>query len=138
MTHWLHSQSWLINEDNCAKVLQQADKSRAIAPALTLQTWREGGTVALPGTRSFAIEDTIQAILKQRVTFIVLSPAMVYALAEVLQVASYHPSKLDSVRTIHLGGEAVTRDVLLKCATLFPSAKVCLNHGMTEGGGFFT
>jgi acyl-CoA synthetase (AMP-forming)/AMP-acid ligase II len=136
MTHWLHSQSWLINEENGAKVLQQADISRAISPALMLQTWREGGTVVLPGTRSFAIEDTIQAILKQRVTFIVLSPAMVYALAEAL--ASYHPSKLDSVRTIHLGGEAVTRDVLLKCATLFPSAKVCLNHGMTEGGGFFT
>jgi acyl-CoA synthetase (AMP-forming)/AMP-acid ligase II len=134
MTHILHSESWLINTGNCALVLQQAHNSRAIAPAVTLQTWREGGTVVVP-SKSFAIEDTLDAIIQHRVTFIVLSPAMVHALAHDL---ASRPGTLDSVRTIQLGGDTVTKNLLMKCAALFPSARVCINHGMTEGGGFFT
>lgn len=134
LTHMLHSQSWLINTSNCALVLQQAHNSRAIAPAITLQTWREGGTVVM-SSASFAIEDTMDAIIQHGVTFIVLTPAMVHALAHDL---ASRPGKLDSVRTVQLGGDTITKDVLVKCAALFPSAKVCINHGMTEGGGFFT
>ena len=134
VSHVLESQSWLINQHNCALVLQQAHNSRAIAPATTLQTWREGGAIVMPSA-SFAIEHTLDAIVDHQVTFIVLSPAMVHALAHRLKS---HPGKLDSVRTIQVGGDAVTKDVLLKCAALFPTASVCINHGMTEGGGFFT
>jgi len=42
------------------------------------------------------------------------------------------------VRSIQVGGDAVTKDTMMKCAALFPHAKVCINHGMTEGGGSFT
>ncbi len=131
--HILHSQSWLINPENCALVLQQADNSRAIAPQHTLQVWKEGGAVVMAGA-SFAVEDTVDAIIQHIVTFIVLSPAMVHDLAHDLGT---RPGKLDSVRTVQVGGDAITKGILMKCATLFPKARVCINHGMTEGGGFF-
>lgn len=85
-------------------------------------------------SKSFAIEDTVRAIVQHGVDFIVLSPAMVHELAHDLAA---HPGKLDSVRTIQVGGDAITKEVLVKCAALFPRARVCINHGMTEGGGFF-
>lgn len=133
MTHLLHSQSWLINMDNCTFALQQAHNSRGIAPAQTLQTWREGGAVVMSG-RGFVIEDTADAILHHGVTFIALTPAMVHGMAQILVS---HPFNIDSVRTVQVGGDAVTKDILMKCAALFPRAKVCINHGMTEGGGSF-
>ena len=134
ITHILNSQSWLINPENCALNLQQAHNSRAIAPQHTLQVWRGGGAVVM-ASKSFAIEDTVNAIVQYGVDFIVLSPAMVHELAHDLAA---HPGKLDSVRTIQVGGDAITKEVLMKCAALFPKARVCINHGMTEGGGFFT
>lgn len=134
VSYILQSQSWLINVGNCARVLLQAHNSRAIVPALALQTWSVGGTVVLPGT-SFTTECTLDAVVRVGVTFIVLLPAMVHALA--LDLAS-HPRNLDAVRTVMLGGDMITKDVLMRCTALFPNAKVCINHGMTEGGGFFT
>jgi acyl-CoA synthetase (AMP-forming)/AMP-acid ligase II len=134
MAHMLHSQSWLINEHNCHRALQQAHNSRGIAPAQTLQTWRSGGTVVMTG-RGFSVDDMLDAIIRFQVTFIVLTPAMVHAVAERLLVA---PFSVDSVRTIQVGGDAITKDMLLKCAKVFPNAQVCINHGMTEGGGCFT
>ncbi|MCJ1247983.1 hypothetical protein MMC30_005198 [Trapelia coarctata] len=134
MTHVLHSQSWLIDKDNCALALQQAHNSRGIAPAQTLQTWREGGAVVMSG-KGFAIEDIVDAILGYGVTFIVLTPAMVHTLGQ--ELAS-RPLNVNSVRSIQVGGDAVTKDTMMKCAALFPHAKVCINHGMTEGGGSFT
>ena len=133
MTHILLSQSWLINEDNCDLVLQQGHNSHTIALHLTLLTWRMGGAVVMPSS-NFAIEHTLDAIVQHRVTFIVLGPAMVHALAHELQS---RPSNLDSVRTIQVGGAACTKDVLLKCAAMFPKARIYVNHGMTEGGGVF-
>ena len=141
MTHVLHSQSWLMDTrgHNAAKlVLVQPHNSRAVAPALTLQTWREGATVVIPDAGSFAIRLTLDAINRQGVNFIVLTPAMVYALARELASSSSSPANLDSVSAVHLGGDTVTKDVLTKCAALFPTARVFLNHGMAEGGGFFT
>ncbi|KAK0644861.1 4-coumarate--CoA ligase 2 [Lasiodiplodia hormozganensis] len=134
MTHVLHSQSWLINKDNCAFALQQAHNSRGIAPAQTLQTWRAGGAVVMTG-RGFAADDMVDAIRKHGVTFVVLTPAMVHALAPLL---SAHTLEAMSVRTVQVGGDAVTKDILMKCAALFPKAEVCVNHGMTEGGACFT
>lgn len=133
MTHVLHSQSWLIAGSSSALALQQAHNSRAIAPAQTLQTWREGGTVVMTG-RGLMIEDTVDAILHYGITFLVLTPAMVHAMDS--ELASRSP-KANSVQTFQIGGDAVTKDVLIRCAALFPDAKVCINHGMTEGGGSF-
>jgi 4-coumarate--CoA ligase len=96
-----------------------------------------GGTVVMPSatpSTSFAIDRTIDGITQEKVTFVVLSPAMVHTLDRTLQS---HPEKLDSVRMIQLGGDAISRDMLTKCASLFPGAKVCINHGMSEGAGFF-
>jgi acyl-CoA synthetase (AMP-forming)/AMP-acid ligase II len=124
MTHVLHSQSWLMNTSghNAAKlVLVQPHNSRAVAPALTLQTWREGATVVMPDAGSFAIRLTLDAINRQGVDFVVLTPAMVHALAQ--ELASSGPTNLDSVSTVHLGGDAVTKDVLTKCAALFPKSR---------------
>lgn len=141
MAHVLHSQSWLINADNCAFALQQAHNSRGIAPAQTLQTWRAGGAVVMTG-RGFAAEDVVDAIRKHGVTFVVLTPAMVHALEPLLRRGSRELAEAAAVaaacvRTVQVGGDAVTKDVLMKCTALFPGAEVCVNHGMTEGGACF-
>jgi 4-coumarate--CoA ligase len=47
------------------------------------------------------------------------------------------PLDVSCVTKIQVGGDAVTKDILMKCAALFPRAHVCVNHGMTEGGGSF-
>ncbi|KAI1267866.1 acetyl-CoA synthetase-like protein [Xylariaceae sp. FL1019] len=134
MTHILESQDWLINSDNCSRVLQQAHNARAIAYYHTLQTWRAGGTLVMTTGPSFHVEHTVDAILNHAASFIVLSPPMVHALAS-------SPSSVrlcdSSVRDIQVGGDAVTREILVKCAGLFPRARVLINHGMSEGGGFF-
>ncbi|KAI1410235.1 acetyl-CoA synthetase-like protein [Hypoxylon sp. FL1857] len=135
MTHILESQSWLITADNCSRVLQQAHNSRAIGPQHTLQTWREGGAIVMSTGPSFAIEHTLEALQHHGVTFIVLSPAMVHALAHALPCLPAGTG--DSVKTIQVGGDAITQEILVKCAKLFPRARVCVNHGMSEGGGFF-
>ena len=44
---------------------------------------------------------------------------------------------MSSVRRIQVGGDAITKGLLLKTASIFPKAQVCVNHGMTEGGGSF-
>ena len=139
--HFLRSQAWLIDAHNDAgaRVLVQAHNSRAIAPALALQTWCAGGTVLMPSVTpgsSFSLDHLIDGIVQHRATFVVVSPALVHALGR--RLAGEQPGALDSVRGVQLGGDAVTRDSLANCAALFPRAKVCINHGMSEGSGFFT
>ncbi|KAM7187816.1 hypothetical protein V8F33_011031 [Rhypophila sp. PSN 637] len=131
MVHILTSQSWLINGPTAARVLQQAHNSRAIGPQHTLQTWRDGGTIVMSTGPSFAIEHTIEAILRYHVSFIVLSPAMARPLAGVTMPRETR----DAVKTIQVGGDVVTREILVKSVALFLEAKVCVNHGMSEGGG---
>lgn len=134
-THMMHSWSWLINSGNCALALQQAHNSRGIAPANTVQTWREGGAVIMSsGSRGFDIDDLLEAVRRYGVTFLVLTPPMVHGLA--LRMKS-SPVSLDSVKTVQVGGDAVTKDVLVQCAAMFRKADVCINHGMTEGGACF-
>jgi 4-coumarate--CoA ligase len=133
-THFLRSWSWLLNEQNSRRALQQAHNSRAIAPTQILQTWSTGGTVLMP-SRSFYIEDTVTAIDTFGATFIVLSPTMVHAISDQIRLRSN--INLKSVRTIQIGGDAVNKSVLLKCSTLFPGAQICTNHGMSEGVAAF-
>ncbi|RMD39349.1 hypothetical protein DV735_g5784, partial [Chaetothyriales sp. CBS 134920] len=141
--HLLRSQAWLIEAGNKAgsRVLVQAHNSRAIAPALMLQTWRAGGTVLMPRVTvhtSFSLQDLIDGVSDSRATFVVVSPALVHALGQRIAVQSRPSITLHSVRGVQLGGDVVMRGHLAKCAALFPHAKVCINHGMSEGGGFFT
>lgn len=133
-THFLRSWSWLLNERNSQRALQQAHNSRAIAPTQILQTWSTGGTVLMP-SRSFHIEDTISAIETFGATFVVLSPAMVHSIADLL--GAHSNIDLSSVRTIQIGGDAVSKAVLLKCGALFPKAQICTHHGMSEGVAAF-
>ncbi|CAO2648471.1 Nn.00g077380.m01.CDS01 [Neocucurbitaria sp. VM-36] len=133
-THFLRAWSWLLNEHNSHRALQQAHNSRAIAPTQILQTWSTGGTVLMP-SRSFHLEDTIAAIDTFDATFVVLSPAMVHAIAE--QIQSRPRMNLSSVRTVQIGGDAVNKTVLLKCSVLFPGAQICTHHGMSEGVAAF-
>lgn len=155
MSHVLHSQAWLVDGEAGAVALQQPHNSRGIAPAQTLQTWKAGGAVVMTG-QSFDVREAVSAIRRLRATFIVLTPPMVHEMAAELRsgtgskgfnrgsytppgghLASGDDDTLASVRRIQVGGDTVTRDLLRKCAALFPRAEVCINHGMTEGGGSF-
>lgn len=138
ISHVLQSQSWLLTPENSRRALQQAHNARGIAPAQTLQTWRGGGTVVMTGN-GFNVDDLLDAVERYRVTFIVLTPAMVHAVSVELGKGVYN-GDVDCVRTVQVGGDAVTRDVLEKCSRLFPKARIVINHGMTEvgGGGVFT
>lgn len=137
-THALESQSWLINKDNSTLVLQQAHNSKAIALLHTLLTWQAGGALVMPTGSSFSLDHTVDAILYHKVTFVALSPALVHTIEESFLSRGAKPGDWDHVRTIQVGGDAVTREVLVKCSTLFPRAEVLVNHGMSEGAGVFT
>jgi 4-coumarate--CoA ligase len=131
MSYVLQSQRWLITPESGAFALQQPHNSRGIAPAQTLQTWKAGGAVVMTG-QAFSVADAAEAMRRFPITFLVLTPPMVHELAE-----RPLPSSSSSVRTIQVGGDAVTRDVLAKCVHIFPRARVCINYGATEGGGAF-
>lgn len=133
MSHVLHSQSWLVDSEAGAFALQQPHNSRGIAPAQTLQTWRAGGAVVMTG-QGFSVGAVAEAIRQFGATFIVLTPPMVHEMAAELAA---RPLDVSSVKKIQVGGDAVTKGLLSKCAALFPRAQVCVNHGMTEGGGSF-
>lgn len=145
MSHVLHSQAWLVDSESGTSqfALQQAHSSRAICPLQTLQTWRAGGCVLMT-ERGLRVDDVAEAICgahPYRATFIVLSPPMVHELATELisreiREAGLKPD-ISSVKRIQLGGDAVTKDILAKCAALFPQAQICVNHGMSEGPGMF-
>lgn len=133
MSHMLHSQSWLVDAETGSLALQQPHNSRGIAPAQTMQTWKSGGAVVMTG-QEFNVRDALDAIARLRVTFIVLTPPMVHEMA--VELAA-NPVDVDSVKRIQVGGDAITKGLLLKTASIFPKAQVCVNHGMTEGGGSF-
>ena len=133
MSHILQSQSWLMDAEASNFALQQAHNSRGIAPAQTLQTWKAGGAVVMTG-QSFSVCQAAKAIRELGVTFVVLTPSMVHEMAAEM---SAEPLNVNCVKKVQLGGDAVTKDILLKCSALFPQARVCVNHGMTEGGGSF-
>lgn len=133
MSHVLHSQSWLLDTDSAAFALQQPHNSRAIAPAQTLQTWKAGGAVVMTGNE-FNVTDALEAIRQFGITFMVLTPPMVH---EMVAELSARPADVTCIRRVQVGGDAITRGLLTQCAALFPAAQVCVNHGMTEGGGSF-
>jgi acyl-CoA synthetase (AMP-forming)/AMP-acid ligase II len=133
MCQILESQSWLINQNNCARALQAAHNSRGIAAFQTLQTWKAGGAVVMIA-HSCDIKEMTEALRYHAPTFIAVSPSMASAIREETKNYPFMP---DSVRTVQVGGEAVTVDAVAQCSALFPRAKVCVNHGMTEGGGSF-
>lgn len=58
--------------------------------------------------------------------------------SEFATALSTSPLDISCVKRIQIGGDAVTKQCLVKCASLFPKAQVCVNHGMTEGPGVFT
>lgn len=134
MSHVLHSQSWLIDSEAGALALQQAHNSRGIALEQTLQTWRAGGAVVMTG-QGFSVKGTLEAIRQFEATFLVLTPPMVHEMAVELAAG---PLDVSSVKRIQVGGDAVTRRVLRECVAFNPEAQVCINHGMTEGGGAFS
>ncbi|OCT50003.1 putative AMP dependent CoA ligase [Cladophialophora carrionii] len=133
MCQILQSQSWLFNESNSARALQAAHNSRGIAAFQTLQTWKAGGAVVMI-SKSCDIQEMTQALRHHAPTFIAVSPSMAVAIREEM---TKDPFIADSVKTVQVGGEAVTIGAMEDCSALFPCAKVCVNHGMTEGGGSF-
>ncbi|KAI0536945.1 putative amp dependent CoA ligase [Xylaria digitata] len=136
MSHVLQSQSWLVSTESGGMALQQPHNSRGIAPAQTLQTWKAGGAVVMTG-QNFNVAKAAEAVRARGATFLVLTPPMVHEMAAELAERPLAGMGLSSVHTVQVGGDAVTRDILIKCAALFPHARVCINHGMTEGAGSF-
>ena len=133
ISHVLHSQSWLIDPKAGAFALQQAYNSRGIAPMQTLQTWQVGGAVVMTG-QEFNINAAAEAIRELDATFIVLTPPIVHEMSVELSARALD---ISSVKKIQIGGDAVTKGVLSKCAALFPQAQVCVNHGMTKSRSSF-
>lgn len=82
----------------------------------------------------FDVVDTLNAIRMNHATFIVLTPPMVHSLGGYLKTRSVD---LSQVQTVQAGGDAVTRSALTKSVSIFPHAKVCIDHGMTEGDACF-
>ncbi|KAJ0120548.1 hypothetical protein J7T55_015277 [Diaporthe amygdali] len=136
MAHALRSQAWLLDGQAASRALMQPHNSRGIAPAQTLQTWNAGGTVVMTG-QVFDAHAALDAISHLRATFLVLTPAMVHDVADALQARQPGGVDLGCVHTVQVGGDAITRGLLERCAVLFPRARICVNHGMTEGPGAF-
>jgi acyl-CoA synthetase (AMP-forming)/AMP-acid ligase II len=86
--------------------------------------------------RGFAVNDAAEAFRQFPITFLALSPPMVHEFSEMIMRnrASFNAA---SVRTVQIGGGAVTKGILIKCAAVFPRARVVVAHGMTGGGGYF-
>lgn len=136
-THALESQAWLINEDNCTRVLQQGHNSRAIALLHALLTWQAGGALVLPTGSSFSLGHTVDAILHHRATFVALSPALVHTIGQEFLSRGAKMGDWDHVQMIQVGGDAVTKEVIEKCAALFRRAQVVVNHGSKQLLAFF-
>ncbi|KAI0595128.1 hypothetical protein F4775DRAFT_605405 [Biscogniauxia sp. FL1348] len=133
MAHVLHSQAWLVDAAAGRAAVQQPHNARGIAPAQTLQTWKAGGACVMTG-QGFSVRDAAAAVRLLAASFLVLTPPMVHEMAAELAA---RPIDVASVRRVQVGGDAVTKDLLIKAAALFPRAQVCVNHGMTEGPGAF-
>lgn len=134
MAHALRSQAWLLDKASAGRALMQPHNSRGIAPAQTLQTWCAGGCAVLTG-QSFDAHAALDAVDRVRATFLVLTPPMVHDMAAAR--AARPGVQIGCVRTVQVGGDTVTRGLLERAAALFPQARVCVNHGMTEGPGAF-
>lgn len=132
-THDICSQSWLIDRESCHLALQQAHPSRGIAHLQSLLTWSAGGAVVMTD-RGFSVSDIVKVMRQFPLTFLALSPPMVHEISKIIMDASLDTS---SVRTVQVGGDAVTNAILAKCTVVFPLAKIVVAHGMTEGGGSF-
>lgn len=131
LTHVVTVQKWGVEDlDTSSRCLLQTANFRIIAPLFLFTTWKAGGAVVIPGISS--PQWFLTAIARHRITNMVLVPAMVHALAAQSGLKSFD---LSSVRSIVLGGDMITRDIIFKMQALIPHAKVINGQGMTEGGG---
>lgn len=142
MSYALQSQAWLFQPEGesetspaaAQRALMQPHNSRGIAPAQTLQTWRAGGAIVMTG-QNFSAEDAVSAIVRAKASFLVLTPPMVHEIA--MALAACPGLDVTCVKSVQIGGDTVTRSLLEQCEMLFPSARIFINHGMTEGPGAF-
>lgn len=106
---------------------------RAIAPVITLISWRDGATVVL-STYPFQPRTYLDDVDQENVTELVLIPAQLFAIAEEPTLRS---RRYDSLKLVTIGGDIVTSEVFRKCKRTFPQVKVQNVHGMTECGAMF-
>lgn len=100
---------------------------------LSLGALREGGAIVIPDTK-FTPQTALDAIEEQKVTHILLVPAILLAL---LNDPSFESRDVSSVTHLNIGGDITTRDVFWKAVKAFPHAQVVVSHGMTEGRAVF-
>ena len=129
----IDSQADLTQFDVDTRYLLGSANFRIVAPALTLSVWKRGGAAVMPGT-TFNAKRTLEACEQHKISHLNFVPALLHALTN---DESFSTDKVRSVRYTSFGGDIITKDLLLKARSAFPSARIAASHGMTEGGGLF-
>lgn len=76
----------------------------------------------------------LDVIERQRITSMIVVPAMVHMLAA---HENFKTTNTSSLKFVTVGADMITRDVFEKTRLTFPYAEVTIGHGMTEGGAIF-
>lgn len=116
-----------------SRILVHTANFRIIAPTLALCAWRAGGTSVMP-SEAFSPTTALDAMERQGITNVLLIPAMVHSL---VNDPSFRTRKMETLQSVVVTGDMVTRDLMTKTTHAFPAANVCVGHGMTEGPSLF-
>ncbi|KAK5701096.1 hypothetical protein LTR17_022893 [Elasticomyces elasticus] len=105
---------------------------RIIAPFIAMALWRVGGTLVMPGA-AFTPEAVLDTIEKHSITNMLLLPFQIHG---IIAHPTFSARDTSTLQTVFTGADMITKDLLVKMTIAFPTAVVCTNHGMTEGGAF--
>lgn len=119
-------------EANTRTLLANAN-FRVIAPSFSLATWKAGGATVMPG-EGFAPGNVLDAIEEHGLTLMMLAPASLHAL---IAEPSFKSRNKSSMKSVLLGGDMITKDLLAKAQNSFPTSLIAVAHGATEGAALF-
>ncbi|PPJ57210.1 hypothetical protein CBER1_02812 [Cercospora berteroae] len=134
-TNSLHILRWGDEFHAKSRVVVSTANFRVICPTLHLSAWKAGACTVMPDPMK-GIQGTMQAIREHEITFLLFIPALLHAFATELQTTGKHLDT-SSIKAVVLGGDVVTRDLMVKAAKTFPQANIFATHGMTEGDSLF-
>ncbi|GIZ46365.1 hypothetical protein CKM354_000949300 [Cercospora kikuchii] len=134
-TNSLHTLHWGDEFHSKSRVLTSTANFRVTCPTLHLSAWKAGACAVMPDPTK-GVQGVMQAIREHEITFLLFIPALLHAFVVELQTAD---NSLDAsgVKSVVLGGDMVTRDLMVQAAKTFPQAHIFATHGMTEGDSLF-
>ncbi|KAM3422737.1 4-coumarate--CoA ligase-like 2 [Cercospora zeina] len=135
ITHSLLVQHWGEEFHIHSRPVASTANFRIISPTLHLAAWKAGACAVMPDPNQ-GVQGVMQAIRDHGITFLLFIPALLHAFVAELQAMS-DSLNVSAIEAVTLGGDMVTRDLMVKAARAFPQAQIAVAHGMTEGGGFF-